>query len=153
MHAGVCVRARACVASTMKLNTPQTLAHFYRKETLLRVSLFTRLTMHEWLKWVVIRKSKNVQCIKACTAHCTQAQWGWWWWWGGGGEKKAAELKESSLQKTTEATALRGHFIASLWSSEVHQAQFHHNNGKEGHRDKRGLSLLLNPFTTGRSVA
>lgn len=41
-----------------------------------------------------------------------------------------------------EAPALRDHFIALLWSSEVHRAQFHHNNGKEGRRDKRGLSLL-----------
>lgn len=63
------------------------------------------------------------------------------------------KLEESWHQRTTEATALRGHFIALLWSSEVHRAQFHHNNGKEGRRDKRGLSLLLNPFSTGRSVA
>ena len=61
--------------------------------------------------------------------------------------------EESWHQRTTEATALRGHFIALLWSSEVHRTQFHHNNGKEGRRDKRGLSLLLNPFTAGRSVA
>lgn len=52
------------------------------------------------------------------------------------------KLEESWHQRTTEAAALRGHFIALLWSSEVHQAQFHHNNGKEGRGDKRGLSLL-----------
>jgi len=68
-------------------------------------------------------------------------------------EKKENIAEESWHQRTTEASALRGHFIALLWSSEVHQAQFHHNNGKEGRRDKRGLSLLLNPFTAGRSVS
>lgn len=68
-------------------------------------------------------------------------------------KRKTVEAGRELTSEDYEATALRGHFIALLWSSEVHRAQFHHNNGKEGRRDKRGLSLLLNPFTTGRSVA
>lgn len=41
--------------------------------------------------------------------------------------------------------ALRGHFIALLWSSEVQPAQFQHNNDKEGHRDKGVYLCLLTP--------
>lgn len=42
----------------------------------------------------------------------------------------------------TEPVALRGHFNALLWSSEVQRAQFQRNNDKEGRRDK-GVSLCL----------
>lgn len=57
--------------------------------------------------------------------------------------KKENTEAEAGRELTSEdVTALRGHFIALLWSSEVHRAQFHHNNGKEGRRDKRGLSLV-----------
>ncbi|MEQ2186432.1 hypothetical protein GOODEAATRI_028363 [Goodea atripinnis] len=85
-------------------------------------------------------------CSHAVLIHCTLTQ--------GKREKiKQLKLKKSSLLRTMEAAALRGHFIALLWSSEVHRTQFHHNNGKEGRRDKRGLSLLLNPFAASRSVA
>lgn len=59
------------------------------------------------------------------------------------GPKQENPAAEAGRELTSEdATALRGHFIASLWSSEVHRAQFHHNNGEEGRRDKRGLSLV-----------
>lgn len=59
------------------------------------------------------------------------------------GTKQEDAAAEAGRELTSEeAAALRGHFIALLWSSEVHRAQFHHNNGKEGRRDKRGLSLL-----------
>lgn len=44
--------------------------------------------------------------------------------------------------------------ILLLYCGQVRCTELNsNNNGKKGRRDKRGLSLLLNPFTTGRSVA